>query len=32
MTEMDLKLIKMDTSHYYKRVNGLGTKINHMGR
>ncbi|MCH5314051.1 MAG: DUF1882 domain-containing protein [Helicobacter sp.] len=32
MTEMDLKLIKMDTSHYYGRVNGMGKKINHMGR
>ncbi|TLD80546.1 DUF1882 domain-containing protein [Helicobacter sp. MIT 05-5293] len=32
MTEMDLKLIKMDTSHYYQRVNGLGVKVNFMGR
>lgn len=29
---MDLKLIKMDTSHYYQRVGGLGVKVNHMGR
>lgn len=32
MTEMDLKLIKMDTSHYYQRVSGLGKKVSHMGR
>ena len=29
---MDLKLIKMDTSHYYQRVSGLGKKVSHMGR
>lgn len=32
MTEMDLKLIKIDTTHYYQRINGLGTKVSYMGR
>lgn len=32
MTEMDLKLIKIDTTHYYQRISGLGTKVNYMGR
>lgn len=29
---MNLKLIKMDTSHYYQRISGLGTKVNYKGR
>ncbi|RDU66407.1 DUF1882 domain-containing protein [Helicobacter didelphidarum] len=32
MTEMELKLIKMDTSHFYKKINGLGQKTVHNGR
>ncbi|MWV61438.1 DUF1882 domain-containing protein [Helicobacter saguini] len=32
MTEMELKLIKMDTSHYYKKIMGLGQKITYGGR
>ena len=32
MTEMDMKLIKMYTSFYYKKVDGLGQKIQYMGR
>ncbi|PAF47928.1 ABC transporter [Helicobacter sp. 12S02232-10] len=32
MTEMDLKLIKMNTSCYYQKKDGLGKKIAHMGK
>ncbi|WP_394908351.1 DUF1882 domain-containing protein [uncultured Helicobacter sp.] len=32
MTEMDLKLIKMDTSHYYQKQTGIGQKVIHSGR
>lgn len=32
MTEMELRLIKMDTNHYYIKNNGLGKKILHVGR
>lgn len=32
MTEMDLKLIKMDTSHYYQKQGGIGQKVIHSGR
>ena len=32
MTEMDLKLIKMDTSHYYQKQTGIGQKVVHSGR
>lgn len=32
MTEMDMKLIKMYTSFYYKKVDGFGQKIQYMGR
>ncbi|MCI6217984.1 MAG: DUF1882 domain-containing protein [Helicobacter sp.] len=32
MTEMDLKLIKMDTSHYYQRQPGIGQKVVHSGK
>lgn len=32
MTEMELKLIKIDTSHYYLKEKGLGTKVTHSGK
>ena len=32
MTEMELKLIKIDTSHYYIKGKGLGKKTVHVGR
>lgn len=32
MTEMDLKLIKINTSFYYEKKEGLGNKITHLGR
>lgn len=32
MTEMDLKLIKMDTKQYYKKLNTLGNKITYNGK
>ena len=32
MTEMDLKLIKIDTSHYYQKQAGIGQKIVYSGR
>ena len=32
MTEMDLKLIKLDTSHYHQKKDGIGEKIVYNGR
>lgn len=32
MTEMELKLIKINTSYYYTKSKGLGQKITHNGR
>ncbi|CCB79190.1 hypothetical protein HBZC1_02040 [Helicobacter bizzozeronii CIII-1] len=32
MTEMDLKLIKMQTSHYFELKPGLGQRVTHLGR
>lgn len=32
MTEMEMKLIKIHTAYYYKKINGLGTKVHHLGR
>ena len=32
MTEMDLKLIKINSSHYYKKIDGLGEKVVHNGK
>ncbi|PAF41591.1 DUF1882 domain-containing protein [Helicobacter sp. 11S03491-1] len=32
MTEMDLSLIKINTSFYYQKIEGLGKKITHMGK
>ena len=32
MTEMDLKLIKMDTSHYYLKQSGIGQKVVYSAR
>lgn len=32
MTEMDLKLIKIHTAFYYKKIAGLGQKIHYNGR
>ena len=32
VSDMDLKLIKMITSHYWIKERGLGTKIQHNGR
>ena len=32
MTEMELKLIKIHTAYYYKKVDGLGQKVHYMGR
>ncbi|PAF52034.1 DUF1882 domain-containing protein [Helicobacter sp. 13S00477-4] len=32
MTEMDMSLIKIDTSHYYQKKDILGKQINHMGK
>ena len=32
MTEMELKLIKIDTRYYYTKAKGLGQKTTHNGR
>lgn len=32
MNEMELKLIKLDTTNYYQRVDGIGQKVTHMGK
>lgn len=32
ISEMDLKLIKINTSHYYQKIDGLGKKTTHLGR
>ncbi|GAB0173674.1 hypothetical protein NHP164001_16950 [Helicobacter trogontum] len=32
MTEMELKLIKIDTRYYYTKAKGLGQKFTHNGR
>lgn len=32
VSDMDLKLIKMIESHYFKKVDGIGQRINHAGR
>lgn len=32
MTEMDLKLIKMDTTHYYQKINDVLAHINYNGK
>lgn len=32
MTEMDLKLIKMHTAFYYKKVDGIGQKVHYNAR
>lgn len=32
MTEMELKLIKIDTRYYYTKAKGLGQKTSHNGR
>ncbi|GAA8304913.1 hypothetical protein HpNP133_14850 [Helicobacter pylori] len=32
MTEMELKLIKIDTSHYFEKKPGLGERVDYAGR
>ncbi|CAM2741660.1 DUF1882 domain-containing protein [Helicobacter felis] len=32
MVEMDLQLIKMQTSHYYLKQSGLGERVTYLGR
>ena len=32
VSDMDLKLIKMITSHYWLKSSGIGQKIHHNGR
>ncbi|PAF45538.1 DUF1882 domain-containing protein [Helicobacter sp. 11S02629-2] len=32
MQEIELKLIKMDTTHYFKKVDGIGKKIVYLGK
>ena len=32
MTEIELKLIKMDASHYYQKTSDSPVQINHNGR
>lgn len=32
MTEMDLKLIKMEANYYYKKISGIGNKMTYRGR